>query len=48
MMHAYAYANANAMQLKTKHLKCYRPQGLNLSKESRNIQLGSAIGSPSS
>jgi hypothetical protein len=24
MMHAYAYANANAMQLRTKHLKCYR------------------------
>jgi hypothetical protein len=23
MMHAYAYANANAMQLRTKHLKCY-------------------------
>jgi hypothetical protein len=22
-MHAYAYANANAMQLRTKHLKCY-------------------------
>jgi len=24
MMHAYAYANAIAMQLRTKHLKCYR------------------------
>jgi hypothetical protein len=23
-MHAYAYANANAMQLRTKHLKCYK------------------------
>jgi hypothetical protein len=24
-MHAYAYANAIAMQLRTKHLKCYTP-----------------------
>jgi hypothetical protein len=24
MMHAYAYANAIAMQLRTKHLKCYK------------------------
>jgi hypothetical protein len=26
MMHAYAYANANAMQLRTKHLKCYKDE----------------------
>jgi hypothetical protein len=29
-MHAYAYANANAMQLRTKHLKCYSCFGLGL------------------
>jgi hypothetical protein len=45
MMHAYAYANANAMQLRTKHLKCYnrypvRPRGPKARRKRRRLVLG--------